>query len=229
MVDLKPDTPPGLLDRYTRIAERAIAADPAAVSRIALAYSRALAEQGVTPTLKHFPGLGDVTGDTHLRSAHLTTPAARLAARDWQPFRHVLQHAPAMLMVGHATLDALDPSRPASLSRPLLTGLLREEWHYHGLPISDDMTMAAVYDQGLCQASAEALNAGMDVLLIAYDWEKYYEVMDCLRRATLNGSLASLKASHQRLYRASWRKLYGAKANLGRHILARDLSSKKDL
>ncbi len=205
VVDLKPDTPPGLSDRHTRIAERAIAADPATVSRIALAYSRTLAQQGVTPTLKHFPGLGNVAGDTHLRGAHLTTPAHRLAARDWQPFRHVLRHAPAMLMVGHATLDALDSSRPASLSRPVLTGLLRERWQYGGLLVSDDMTMAAVYDRGLCRASVEALNAGQDLLLIAYDWKKYYLVMDCLRRAGQAGKLSGLEASRLRLSRAPWR------------------------
>ena len=186
VVDLKPNHPPAQSDQHTRIVERAIATDPATVSRVALAYSWALASQGVMPTLKHFPGLGGVEGDTHRHGAHLTTPLARLAARDWQPFRAVLERTPAMLMVGHATLDAIDPGTPASLSRAVLTGLLRERWHYQGILISDDLSMAAVYDLGLCRASLKALDAGQDLLLISYDWRKYYRVMHCLHQADHN-------------------------------------------
>ncbi|MDP3213539.1 MAG: glycoside hydrolase family 3 N-terminal domain-containing protein [Deltaproteobacteria bacterium] len=206
VVDLKPHHPPSPLDWYTRIADRAIDSDPDTVSRIALAYSQALVEAGVTPTLKHFPGLGNVRDDTHLRSAHLSTPAEQLAARDWLPFRHVLERTPAMLMVGHATLDAIDPSRPASLSRPILNGLLRKQWQYDGILIGDDMTMAAVYDRGLCRASLEALEAGQDLLLVAYDWTKYYVVMDCLRRADAAGRLPDLSESRRRLQNPPWRR-----------------------
>ena len=192
VVDLKPDQPPDPSDRHTRIGERAIAADPDTVARIALAYSQALAEHGVTPTLKHFPGLGDARGDTHMHGVHLSTPLERLEARDWHPFRHVLQDVPAMLMVGHVVLDAIDPSKPASISRPVLTGLLRERWHYDGILISDDLSMAAVYDLGLCRISREALHAGQDLLLIAYDWRKYYSIMDCLHQAMDRGELLDL-------------------------------------
>ncbi|MFZ5580756.1 MAG: glycoside hydrolase family 3 N-terminal domain-containing protein [Pseudomonadota bacterium] len=205
VVDLKPGRPPDPSDRHTRIAERAIAADPDTVSRIALAYSRALAMQGVTPVLKHFPGLGDARGDTHLHGVHLATSLERLAARDWRPFREVMEGASAMLMVGHVTLDALDPNVPASLSRPVLTGLLRESWHYEGVLISDDMSMAAVHRLGLCRASIQALKAGQDMLLIAWDWRAYYPVMECLRRASDAGTLPDLGMSRRRLAGQPWR------------------------
>lgn len=205
VVDLKPDHPPDPTDRHTRIAGRAIAADPITVAHIALAYSRALASEGVTPTLKHFPGLGDVQGDTHMRSAHLNTPLARLATRDWLPFRYVLDRAPAMLMVAHVTLDAIDPNEPASLSRPVVTGLLRERWKYDGVLITDDLTMAAVNDLGLCRSSLKALEAGEDLLLIAYDWRKYYRVMDCLAQNADAGKLPDLSRSHRRLQAQPWR------------------------
>lgn len=214
VVDLKPDRPPSPLDQHTRIAERAIAADPGTVSRIALAYSRALAEHGVTPTLKHFPGLRDVREDTHLRDAHLAASVEQLARRDWQAFRYVLDRTPAMLMVGHATLDAIDPSHPASLSHAVLTGLLRDRWLYDGILISDDMSMAPVYDRGLCRASVEALNAGQDLLLIAYDWRKYYVVMDCLQRAEAVSKLTDLGGSNRRLRAQAWRQ--GAAPHIGK-------------
>ncbi len=207
VVDLRPSRPPDPSDHHTRIADRAIAADPVKVTRIALAYSRALASQGITPTLKHFPGLGGVKEDTHLHSAHLTTPTPQLATRDWLPFRYVLDHAPAMLMVSHVTLDAIDPTRPASLSRPVLTGLLRDRWHYDGVLISDDLSMAPAYNRGLCRASMEALDAGEDLLLIAYDWRQYYTVMDCLRQAANADKLPDLSQSHRRLSAQPWRHL----------------------
>lgn len=213
VVDLKPEHPPDPSDRHTRIAERAIAADPGIVSGVALAYSRALVSQGVMPTLKHFPGLGNVVGDTHRNSAHLTTPLAQLMARDWLPFRYVLDHVPAMLMVSHVTLDAIDPSAPASLSRSVLTGLLREHWQYQGVLISDDLSMAAVYDRGLCHASLAAINAGQDLLLISYDWRKYYSVMDCLRQAMDAGKLPDLSPSHRRLDAQPWRRAASSNDN----------------
>jgi beta-N-acetylhexosaminidase len=205
VVDLKPAHPAAALDFHTRIADRAIAEQADTVTRVALAYSQALHANGVMPTLKHFPGLGRVKQDSHHFTARLETSTAILDASDWQPFRRILAQTPAMLMVGHVIVEALDPTRPASLSQRVLTGLVRETWGFDGVLITDDMTMAAVYDRGLCQASAEALNAGVDLLLFAYDWEKYYLAMDCLAQAQADGKLVALDASRQRLARLPWR------------------------
>lgn len=205
VVDLKPDQAASPLDWHTRIAERAISSDPNEVTRVALPYSQALLAHDVIPTLKHFPGLAEVAADSHHFSAHLEKPPAQLDRADWLPFRRILGSTPAMLMVGHVSLDAIDPERPASLSRKVLTGLIREQWRYNGILISDDMSMAAVYDRGLCPAAVEALNASLDLLLVAYDWKHYYGVMDCLRRAAKTGELADLQASRARLDRLPWR------------------------
>ena len=206
VVDLKPSAAPGMLDVHTRIAERAIDADPQRVALVALAYSRALLAQGVMPTLKHFPGLGRVTTDTHHFNADLNTPVSALATHDWLPFRSVLDQTPAMLMVGHVRVNALDATRPASLSRPVLNDLLRQQWGFQGVLISDDLSMAPIYRHGLCRASVEALNAGMDLLLLSYDWQKYYAVMNCLQQAAHAGRLQKLEQSRQRLQSLPWRK-----------------------
>lgn len=212
VVDLKPAKAPSMLDRHTRIAERAVSGRPEAVTQVALAYSRALLAHGVMPTLKHFPGLGSVAADTHHFSADLTSPLTELNSRDWLPFRRVLAQTPAMLMIGHVTVAALDGERPASVSRKVLTGLVREGWKFDGILISDDMTMGAIYNRGLCRSSVEALNASMDLLLVAYDSEKYYTVMDCLFRAAQTGELNSLAPSRERLHRVQWRKDRGGSA-----------------
>lgn len=202
VVDLKPAKASGAWDFHTRIAERAISADPETVTRVALAYSRGLLSQGVLPTLKHFPGLGSVAEDTHHFSAQLTLPLTELQSRDWIPFRQILAQIPALLMIGHVSIAAVDAELPASLSHKVITGIVRENWHHDGLLISDDLTMAAIYNRGLCPSAIQSLNAGMDLLLLSYDWEKVYLVLDCLRTAKIQG----LETSHARLERMLWRK-----------------------
>ena len=206
VVDLKPVRATRVLSLHTQIAERAIASDPDRVAEVALAYSQALLAQGVMPTLKHFPGLGSVTSDTHHFSARLNNSLQDLNARDWRPFQLVLRQTPALLMVGHVTVTALDETRPASVSYRVLTGLIRQQWQFNGVMISDDLSMAPIYNRGLCRASVESLNAGMDLLLVSYDWKKYYTVLDCLRHAAQSGELQQLQQSHARLQALPWRK-----------------------
>ena len=206
VVDLKPSEPSSAMDFHTRIAARAIAAEPETVARVALAYSNGLLSQGILPTAKHFPGLGSVTEDTHHFSARLGLTLDELNKLDWIPFRRILSQTPALLMIGHVIVDAVDAELPASLSRQVITGIVRENWKHDGLLISDDMTMAAVYNRGLCQSSIQSLNAGIDLLLVSYDWEKVYPVLVCLQ----SEKIQHLDASHARLERLFWRRKNGA-------------------
>src|SRR5262245_31879329 len=93
-------------------------------------------------TLKHFPGLGRVVGDTHLQTADLHAPLAELERSDWIPFRAAMSDA-GMVMLGHARLIALDPQRPVSFSHAVVDGLLRTTWRYDGVLVTDDFSMYA--------------------------------------------------------------------------------------
>jgi beta-N-acetylhexosaminidase len=206
VVDLKDQHGPALLDTHTQIGSRAIAEDPAMVSRVALAYGRGLARAGVAPTLKHFPGLGQVRGDTHHFSVALNTPLATLQAREWLPFRSAAQPLDALIMLGHVTLPEIDAEMPASLSRKVVQGVIRDTWHHEGVLITDDLSMQAAYGHGLCKAVTSALNAGVDLLLISYDDEQIYPALACAARALEKGELdrAMLERSGARLQ--AWRK-----------------------
>ncbi|SEH04493.1 Beta-hexosaminidase A precursor [Candidatus Venteria ishoeyi] len=205
VLDLKPAQASSSLDFHTQIVKRAIAADAEIVTQAGLAYSRALLSQGVLPTLKHFPGLGSVSDDTHHFSARLHLPLTTLQQHDWRPFRHLLSQTPALLMVAHVVVDAIDPDLPASLSHKLITDIVRKDWQHDGILITDDMSMGAVYNLGLCPSSIRALNAGIDLLLIAYDWEKVYPVLDCLQAAQQSGQLKTLQSSQARLQQLPWK------------------------
>jgi beta-N-acetylhexosaminidase len=203
VLDLKPPVRRNRLDFHTLIGQRAIATDPVVVSTIASAYVRGLEESGVGATLKHFPGIGRVRADTHHFSANLNTPVKELEASDWLPFREVLSQSHSALMVGHVTLTAVDPDRAASHSKRVVDGIIRDTWKYQGVVMTDDLVMGAIYQHDVCKAVVEAINAGVDLLLVAYDGAQFYRIFGCALDASRHGKLdaAMLRASAARLGR----------------------------
>ena len=203
VLDLKPSQRRNRLDFHTLIGQRAIATDPVVVSTIASAYVRGLEESGVGATLKHFPGIGRVRTDTHHFSANLDTPVKELEVTDWLPFREVLAQSRSALMIGHVTLTAVDPDRAASHSKRVVDGIIRGKWGYQGMVMTDDLVMGAIYQNDVCKAVVEAINAGVDMLLVAYDGAQFYRVFACVLDGSRQGRLdaAMLHASEARLAR----------------------------
>ncbi len=191
-------------DFNTLTGQRAISDDPAAVAEIGLAYVRGLETSGVRGTVKHFPGLGRVRADTHHFSANLDASLAELEASDWRPFREVLAGSNAQLMIGHVTVTAIDPDRPASHSKRVVDGIIRQKWNYQGVVITDDLVMGAIYNHNVCTAVVEALNAGVDLLLVAFDGSQFYRLFTCASDALSQQRLdmAMLHDSEVRLKRA---------------------------
>jgi beta-N-acetylhexosaminidase len=203
VLDLKPPLRRNRLDFHTLIGQRAIATDPVVVSTIASAYVSGLEASGVGATLKHFPGIGRVRTDTHHFSANLNTPVRELEAGDWLPFREVLSHSHSALMVGHITLTAVDPDHAASHSKRVVDGIIRDKWGYQGLVMTDDLVMGAIYQHDVCKAVVEAVNAGVDLLLVAYDGGQFYRMFGCALDGSRQGKFdaAMLRASAARLER----------------------------
>ncbi|MEQ9366998.1 MAG: glycoside hydrolase family 3 N-terminal domain-containing protein [Leptospirales bacterium] len=210
----KTDSAMGWLDAFSRIETRAIHRDPRVVAFAAGEYARGLLQNGVYPTLKHFPGLGRLAADTHWFAAALPDGPATLRKHDWHPFRSLGVALPrasraAMIpwiMLGHAHVPGIDPRYPASHSEKIVRGLLREAWKYDGVLITDDMNMRPIIlgDGGMGGAAVRALNADVDLLLISYDGENVYPVLGALLTADRRGALdpAALQRSAGRLRRA---------------------------
>jgi beta-N-acetylhexosaminidase len=201
VVDLLRTAAPNPFDFNSLISRRAISGDPQVVADIASAYVRGLEAYGIEATVKHFPGLGRVREDTHHFQANLNTPVAELDASDWLPFRQVLAHSNAYLMVGHVAVTAIDPTTAASHSKRIINDLIRNQWGYQGIITTDDLVMGPIYEHGVCTAVVEALNAGVDLLLVAFDGLQFYRIYDCALRASAEGMLdeAMLKKSLNRL------------------------------
>jgi beta-N-acetylhexosaminidase len=201
VLDLRPEPKRNRLDFNTLIGRRAISADPPLVADIAQAYVRGLAMSGVGAVVKHFPGLGRVPTDIHHFSANLDTPIDELEASDWIPFRNVLAGSKAHLMIGHVALTSVDPDRPASHSKRVVDGIVRKKWNFQGIVMTDDLVMGAIYQRNLCTAVVEALNAGVDLLLVAFDGTQFYRIFACAAAASAEGRLdaAMLHNSDARL------------------------------
>jgi beta-N-acetylhexosaminidase len=128
---------------------------------------------------------------------------AELTNTDWLPFHALMCDNRAFIMLGHVRLTALDKERPVSMSPAVIAGLLRRDWKYDGVLITDNFSMAAVYrsSEGIVNGSIQALNAGVDLILISWDTDQYYPVMYALLKADRQGRLdrEALKRSEQRL------------------------------
>ncbi|MDR3159651.1 MAG: hypothetical protein LBU11_11760 [Zoogloeaceae bacterium] len=210
VVDLKPEKKGDWHDQHTLIERRAISSKPWIVARVASAYGQGLMESGVQPTVKHFPGLRAVQGDTHLIPASLVhSPEKRQA--DWFPFQTVTARTGAAMMLAHVRLPDIDPDYPASLSHVLVQKVLRgrEEggWNYQELLMTDDLNMGAVYADGIGLAATRALGAGVDLLLISYDPDQYYPALFQTAKSWRQGEIDILREaeSAERIQR-HWRQ-----------------------
>jgi beta-N-acetylhexosaminidase len=138
------------------------------VTKMAAAYLQGLQKSGkVLGTLKHFPGLGDVGVDPHSGVPHLTRSLNDLERIDWAPYRTLIQQGNVhAIMVTHEIVSAIDNTIPSSLSPKLVTGILRQQFGFNGVIMTDSLTMegiTAYYSEA--QAAALAVEAGSDLLM----------------------------------------------------------------
>ena len=145
---------------------RSFSGDPARVTAQARAFVAGLRSRGVRATLKHFPGQGSATGDTHLGVVDVTR---RWTDAELAPFAALVASGDAdAVMVAHIFNARLDPLRPASLSQAVVTGLLRDRLGFTGVIVSDDLQMQAIQSAYAWEeAVALAVEAGIDLLMIA--------------------------------------------------------------
>ena len=144
------------------IGDRAFSRDPAVIIELGRAVIEGLIEGSVLPVMKHAPGHGRATADTHFALPHVATSVAELSAADFVPFRSL--NACPMAMTAHVVYDAIDPQRPATTSPKVIRDVIRREIGFEGLLLSDDVSMGALAGTLSARARA-ALFAGCDIVL----------------------------------------------------------------
>ncbi len=183
------------------IAERSFSADPHAVARLAEAWMQGSMSEGVACCVKHFPGHGDTHTDSHRALPSVDKSLAELEALELIPFRALADTAPAV-MTAHIVYPQIDPEHPATLSRKVLTGILRDAIGYQGVIITDALMMKAVHDRyGHARAAVLSLQAGADVVLAQGARHEQLAALESIGAAMAAGALdaASLEIASARI------------------------------
>ena len=148
------------------IGNRAYGPSEDSVSKMVSAFVRGHLTQGVQPCVKHFPGHGDTTLDSHFALPKVVDTLESLRERELRPFTKAFKSGCRWVMTAHLLNANIDAERPATLSKVTLRGLLREELRYTGLIVSDDMEMKAITAHfGAEEAPRMAIEAGCDMLI----------------------------------------------------------------
>ncbi|MFF3483451.1 glycoside hydrolase family 3 protein [Streptomyces sp. NPDC002701] len=175
------------------IGVRSFGADTALVARHTAAYVTGLQSAGVAACTKHFPGHGDTAVDSHHALPRIDAELPVLHSRELAPFRAAVAAGTRAVMSAHILVPALDPAHPATLSRRVLTGLLREELGFDGLIVTDGMEMQAISaTYGIERGSVLAIAAGADAICVGgglADEATVLRLRDALVTAVRSGEL----------------------------------------
>jgi beta-N-acetylhexosaminidase len=171
---------------------RTFGSTPGQVTKMAGAYLAGLEQDHhVVGTLKHFPGLGDVPVDPHETLTTLDRSQSDLMRIDWAPYKSLIATGRVdMIMSTHVILSAVDPSRPASLSQPVLTGILRDKLGFNGVIVTDGIYMkslAAHYS--FDEIILDAVQAGNDIICSTYSIESTARAEQVIHDAVTSGKL----------------------------------------
>jgi beta-N-acetylhexosaminidase len=191
------------------IGARALSSDPEAVAQLGTALAAGLQSVGVAACGKHFPGHGDTELDSHLALPKLDHTLERLERVELVPFRAAARTGMASLMTAHVVFAPIDARYPATLSEPVLNGVLRRHLGYRGLVVSDDLEMKAIIEHyGIDDAIVRGLLAGVDLFLICHSPERMHAAIDAVIHAIETGKLplsvveTALRRNHE--FRSQW-------------------------
>ena len=167
------------------IGDRAIAANAEDVGRLGAVIIRTLQAEGVAACGKHFPGHGDTSVDSHLELPLLEHPPDRFRGVEFVPFRAAVRADVATIMTAHVFAPSLDDERPATLSRRVITDVLRKELGFGGVILSDDLEMKAIANTyAVPEAAVMAIEAGCDgVLICSADYDMQAKTLEALIKA----------------------------------------------
>lgn len=187
-LDFAPDADVLTNPDNTVVKKRSFGSDPRVVSDMSLAVAQGLAQHQVYSVYKHFPGHGATAGDTHQGYAYTDKTLDELKQSELIPFENAIQNNAAFIMAAHISAPRVTgDDTPASLSKTMITDILRGQMGYDGIVVTDAMNMGAVTEQYTsAQAAVKALQAGADLVLMPENFQEAYQgVLDAVKDGTL--------------------------------------------
>jgi len=173
------------------IGDRSFGNQAKLVSSLGIATMKGLESQGVVPVIKHFPGHGDTSVDSHIGLPVVEHDLDRLRKLELVPFQDAIKQQAEVVMIAHLLMPKVDPDVPASISKKIITDLLRDELGFNGIVMTDDMTMGAIAENyDLQKASVQTVLAGTNIVLIGHDAKKGQSVIQALTDAVNHGKIS---------------------------------------
>ena len=178
-VDFAPVADVKTSEMNSEIGTRSFGDDPKKVAEFVSAYVKGLESQNICSTLKHFPGQGSSSGDTHQGSVDIDSSISKLRKIDFVPFVSGIEAGADFVMVSHISVSRVtETSEPASVSKLIMTTILREELDYSGLIVTDAFDMACITDKySAAEAAVKSFNAGADIILMPQDLQEAYDAI----------------------------------------------------
>lgn len=182
-VDSNPDNPV--------IGDRSFGDNPDIVSDMGIQTMKGIQSEGIISVVKHFPGHGDTSEDSHLELPKVDKSLKELSKVELEPFEHAISKGADVVMIAHILLSEIDTTYPASMSENIITGLLREDMGFDGVVISDDLTMGAITENfTIEEAAIQSVKAGSDIVLIAHHPNAVNNVHKELKASVENGDIS---------------------------------------
>lgn len=172
------------------IGDRSFGSDSNQVAKIGIATMHGMMDNGIIPVVKHFPGHGDTIVDSHKALPKVETTMERLRSIELVPFQKAIDEGVDAVMVAHILFPVLDPNYPSSLSKAVITELLRKEMQFEGVIITDDLSMGAIANgYTIPEAAVQSFIAGSDLLLVVRDYDDQINTFNALLTAIEAGEI----------------------------------------
>jgi len=173
------------------IGDRAFGDSLEIVSELGIQTMKGIQSQDVIPTIKHFPGHGDTSVDSHLELPIVNKSLKELKKLELIPFERAIEQGADVVMVAHILLPELDKKNPSSMSKAVMTDLLRKQLNFTGVIITDDMTMGAITEHfDIGKAAVESVKAGSDIILVGHDYNNVVKVISSIKVAVQDGEIS---------------------------------------
>ena len=178
-------------ENNTVIGDRAFSTEESIVSTMGIATMEGIEDADIIPVVKHFPGHGDTEVDSHYGLPIVYKTLEELRNFEFIPFVKAIESGCDVIMVSHIILNEVDSSNPASLSKIVISDLLRKDLEFDKVVITDDMSMGAITSiMSIEEACIKSIEAGCDILLLGNAYEEIEQVINSIKLKLYNGEIS---------------------------------------
>ena len=185
----------------TVIGDRSFSSNKDIVANLGVSQINGFKSSNIISVAKHFPGHGDTDTDSHYGLPIIKKSLEQLKEVEFVPFKKAIEEGVSSIMVSHILLPEIDDINPASMSKTIITDILRKDLKFDGLIVTDDMTMGAITNNfDISEACIKSINAGVDLILVCHGYEIEVDVINNIKDAVNNGTI-SMDRINESVYR----------------------------